>query len=71
MHDNIINFKPRPNLVLHYDSELNVMRDMNEYIIFNIFGRVTPNELYLFKKNKKTMVVMGVQGNPVTLLWVD
>jgi len=71
MHDNIINFKPRPNLVLYYDSELNVMRDMNEYIIFNIFGRVTPNQLYLFKQKKETMVVMGVQGSPVTLLWVD
>jgi len=71
MLNNVTTFKPRKNLVLYYDSELNVMRDMNEYIIFNIFGRVTPNQLYLFKKNKKTIVVMGVQGNPVTLLWVD
>ena len=69
--NNIIKFKPRPNLVLYYDSELNVMRDMNEYIIFNIFGRVTPNQLYLFKKNKENMIVMGVQGKPVTLLYVD
>ena len=71
MSNHIKTFKPRHKLILFYDSELNVMRNTNGYIIFNIFGRVTPNQLYLFKKNKETIVVMGVQGNPVTLLWVD
>lgn len=71
MVNNIIPFKPKQNLVLYYDSELNVMRDMNEYIIFNIFARISPNSLYLFKKNKETMITIGIKGDRVTLLYLD
>jgi hypothetical protein len=58
-------------MVLHYNPEENVMRDMNEYIIFNIFKFITPNDLYLFKKNKENMVVLGKSGARVTLLYLE
>lgn len=58
------------NLVLQYDAKENVMRDMNEYIIFNIFKYITPNELYLFKRNRETMIVAGQSGTRVTLLYL-
>jgi len=59
------------NLVFHYDAEQNVMRDMNEYIIFNIFKFITPSDLYLFKKNKENMISLGRDGKRVTLLYLD
>lgn len=61
----------KSNIVLHYDADLNVMRDKNEYIIFNIFKFITPKELYLFKKNKEDMVALGYNGNRVTLLYFE
>jgi hypothetical protein len=61
----------KKNLVLHYDAEENVMRDMNEYIIFNIFKYITPNDLFMFKKNKQNMITYGRSGEKVTLLYLD
>jgi len=59
------------NMVLHYDSLENVMRDRNEYIIFNIFKYITPNDLYLFKKNKENMITFGKNGKNITLIYLE
>lgn len=67
----IIQLVAKKNMVLHYDSEQNVMRDMNEYIIFNIFAFITPNDLFLFKQNKENMITTSKQGKRVTLLYLE
>lgn len=71
MVGNVLQLPPKLNIVLHYDSEENVMRDTNGHIIFNIFKYITPNELLLFKQNRKTMFVSGKSGKKVTLLYLD
>lgn len=63
-------FVIKSNLVFHYDPEENIIRDMNEYIIFNIFKFITPNDLYLFKKNKENAIINGRTGDKVTLLYL-
>lgn len=67
----VLQFIPKMNVVLHYDSEENVMRNTNGYIIFNIFKLIEPNDLYLFKKNMQNMFVVGKSGRKVALLYLD
>ena len=67
----VLQFIPKMNVVLHYDSEENVMKDTNGYIIFNIFKLITSNDLYLFKRNMKNMFVTGLSGKKVALLYLD
>lgn len=66
----LVKFVPKANIVLHYDVENNVMRDENEYTIFDIFHFITPNELFLFKHNQTNMIV-GKPGKKVTLIYLE
>lgn len=64
-------FVIKSNLVFHYDSEYNVMRDRNEYIIFNIFKYITPNDLFLFKEEQQNKIVYGRSGERITLIYLE
>lgn len=59
------------NRTLYYDEEANVMYDEYGITVFNIFSIISPNDLYLFKKEKKTRVVVGVAGGEVEIQWPD
>lgn len=61
----------KSNLVFSYDPEENVIRDINGYIRFNMFRFITPNQLYLFKKNKENAIVFGNSGDKITLLYLN
>lgn len=52
-----------------YDREKNVMVDEGGFIIFNIFSIITPNILYLFKKEQQNMVVPDINGDLVELVY--
>ncbi len=51
---------------LFYDKENNVFTDEDGYIIWYIFDFITPNDLYMFKKNRQYMLV-SCQSMPGTL----
>ena len=70
MYGKVIPLKVKNNLVLMYDPEENVMRDLNGYIIFDIFKFITPNELLVFKENKVNVITNGRDGNKVTLIYL-
>jgi len=56
---------------LCYDIDDNTMCDEYGPIVFNIFNIVYPSVLYLFKKNRKTVNVIGINGCKVELKWPD
>lgn len=60
-----------PNRTLYYDIDLNVMMDEDCFPIFNIFSIISPNDLYLFKKNKESVEVRGVNDGFIELIWPD
>ena len=59
------------NRTLYYDIKENVMYDEYGATAFNLFCIILPSYLYMFKKNKKTMDVPGVNGGTVELIWPD
>jgi len=62
--------KPRDeNRTIIYFEKDNTLRDELNEIIFNIFSIITPNELYLFKYNKESVVLDGIQGGLVHLIY--
>jgi hypothetical protein len=60
-----------------YDSIANVIYDEGGAIVFNIFSIITPNELYIFKLKKESIVLDMIDGGLVELqyctepCWVD
>ncbi|MFA6661466.1 MAG: hypothetical protein WCS56_00365 [Bacilli bacterium] len=60
---------PEEERTLYYDIEENVM--YNEYgdTVFNIFSIISPNDLYLFKRERHSKEVPGVNGGSVELIW--
>ena len=42
---------------LYYDSIRNIMTDDMGYIVYNIFDYMTPNDLFMLRKNKKDMLI--------------
>ena len=42
---------------LFYDAERNVFIDEDGFIIWSIFEVITPNDLFLFKRNREYMLV--------------
>jgi hypothetical protein len=57
------------NRQLYYDIEANVMCDEDGFPIFNIFSIISANDLFMFKKNEKTVKVYGILGGLVELIW--
>lgn len=47
---------------MYYDDKNNVMIDADGFPIFNIFDYITPNELFMFKRNKETTMVLSTSG---------
>lgn len=58
---------------LYYFKEDNVFMDGEGELVFEIFEIITPNDLYLFKQNKKTFIVNHCTdlGYFVELYWPD
>lgn len=57
--------------VLYYDKESNTMFDADGVTIFEIFRYITPSTLRLFKEKKTWMVVRGVSGDPIELVYPE
>jgi hypothetical protein len=56
---------------LYYNLEDNLMFDADGKTIIDIFRIISPNDLFLFKKNKEWMIVRGVSGDPVELIYPE
>ena len=39
--------------------------------MFNLFSLMTPNDLFMFKKNKKSVCIDGVQGGKTMLMYFE
>ena len=57
------------NKSIAYDSNDNTLTDEDGNIMYNIFSLITPNVLFLFKKNKEFMCVEGLQGGLIDLVY--
>ncbi|MDF2800256.1 MAG: hypothetical protein K0S61_159 [Anaerocolumna sp.] len=55
----------------YYDEKQNLLTDEEGEEIVDIFSIISPNSLYLFKAKKKDMLVYGVTGNLVGLIYPD
>jgi hypothetical protein len=56
------------NPVYYYESE-NIFIDERGDTIYNIYSIVDPNLVYLFKNKKEDMIVYGVHGQKVEMLY--
>ncbi len=56
---------------LYYDMTTNMMVNENGFEVFNVFSVITPNTLMLFKARQKDMIVRGVTGQLIELVWPD
>ena len=66
-----IDFPIRDNYrLLSYYQESNTFTDADDEIIVNIFSIITPNNLFMFKKNKENVVIKGIQGRVIDLLYI-
>ena len=52
-----------------YDSYANLFENEDGEIMYNIFSLITTNELLMFKKNKKSVCLDGLQGGKVSLMY--
>ena len=57
-------------LIAYYEKD-NMFTDDNDNLIVNILSIVRPNDLLLFKQNRKSMLIKGIQGRTIDLLYVD
>lgn len=56
---------------LFYNKGLNQMIDEDGLPVFDIFNIIRPNDLYMFKKLKEDVVVMGVKKYLVELVYPE
>ena len=56
---------------LYYNEESNTLFDADGKTIIDIFRIISPNDLMLFKDRKEWMIVRGVSGDPVELIWPE
>ena len=56
---------------LFYDEEENVMMDECGFVITNIFNIISPNALFLFKRLREDLFVVGTHGQNVGLIFGD
>lgn len=54
---------------LIYYSIDNTFNDEDDEIVFNIFSIITPNDVYLFKRNRRNICIRGVQGGMIDLVY--
>jgi hypothetical protein len=56
---------------LYYDIKKNLFFDDDSFEVWNLFSIVSPNMVYLFKHKKEDMLVYGVTGELVELIWPE
>ena len=67
-----IHFPIRDNYrLIAYYPEDNIFMDEYDEMITNIFSLISSKDLYLFKKNKENVVIKGIQGRIIDLLYLD
>jgi len=55
---------------LGYYAKDNTFTNEDDEIMYNLFSLITTNELFMFKKNKKSICILnGLQGGKVSLLY--
>jgi len=54
---------------IYYDRFTNMFDDEYGELVFNIFSIITPNDLLLFKQNKKTIFVNNLKGGVVKMVY--
>ena len=56
-------------MTLYYDRESNIMTDEDGNPCFDIFRIISPNSYQLFRSKKKDMLVPGVNGKMIGLIY--
>lgn len=49
----------------------NLFTDEEGEVLFNIFSLLTPSDIYLFKRNKESVVIWGLQGGNVSIIYSE
>jgi len=55
------------NRSIYYDPVNNIFEDEEGDFIFNLYSIIRPNDLLLFKKEKRTIFVNGIRGGRVEI----
>lgn len=50
---------------IFYYEHYNLFLDEDAYIIYDIYNVITPNDVFLFKRNKKNMIVPQMRNKSV------
>ena len=58
-------------MALFYFEHENYMIDADGCIVYDIFNYITPSQLRLFKERKEWMIVQGVDGDPIELVYSE
>lgn len=56
---------------LYYVEDSNYMIDCDGCPVYDVFRIITPSQLRLFKERKEWMIVRGVSGDPVELIYPE
>lgn len=54
-----------------YDAKENIFYDECGFINYNIYTIMTPNQVYLFKKNKKDIIIRTSAGDFYEVIYDD
>ena len=54
---------------LYYDEEFNVMRDVEDEVVFDLWYYITPYQFQKLKELKERIVVLGPSGMPIELYY--
>ena len=71
--DELLDLGYEDTVGLFYVKEWNVFMDEDGFIVWDIFEIITPNDLFLFKKNQEYMLIphCTAPGVLVELFWQD
>lgn len=56
---------------LYYVKEENYMIDSDGRIVYDLFRLITPSQLRLFKEREEWMIVQGVDGDLIELIYPE
>jgi len=55
--------------LLYYDLEENIMIDEAGNAVFNLYNIIRPNDFMMFRRNKESVIVVGIWGGYIELVW--
>lgn len=73
MGDETLSINNAEFMTLYYMKDDNMFMDGEGFIIYDLFEIITPNDLYMFRKDREDMIVKHatIKGYWVEILWPE